>query len=105
MSGLQATEDRVKERLEKYLSRDENGIRKIVLNLFITGDKFTTSDVYKHLEHECCDVSYRGVSAMVGLMNTRLGILSINVTGDHNIYSLKDDYKPVVESILVHAAQ
>lgn len=105
VSGLQATEDKVKERLEKYLSRDENGIRKIVLNLFITGDKFTTSDVYKHLEQECCEVSYRGVSAMVGLMNTRLGILSINVTGDHNIYSLKDDYKPVVEAILTHTAQ
>lgn len=105
VSGLQATEDKVKERLEKYLSRDENGIRKIVLNLFITGDKFTTSDVYKHLEQESCEVSYRGVSAMVGLMNTRLGILSINVTGDHNIYSLKDDYKPVVESILTYTAQ
>ena len=105
VAGLQATEDKVKERLEKYLSRDENGIRKIVLNLFITGNKFTTSDVYKHLEQESCEVSYRGVSAMVGLMNTRLGILSINVTGDHNIYSLKDDYKPVVESILTHAAQ
>ena len=105
VSGLQATEDKVKERLEKYLSRDENGIRKIVLNLFISGNKFTTSDVYKHLEQESCEVSYRGVSAMVGLMNTRLGILSINVTGDHNIYSLKDDYKPVVESILTHAAQ
>jgi|GEM_PF-76039 len=105
VSGLQATEDKVKERLEKYLSRDENGIRKIVLNLFISGNKFTTSDVYKHLEQESCEVSYRGVSAMVGLMNTRLGILSINVTGDHNIYSLKDDYKPVVESMLVHTAQ
>lgn len=105
MSGLQTSEDRVRERVEKYLSRDENGIRKIVLNLFTTGDKFTTGDVYKHLEQERCDVSYRGVSAMVGLMNTRLGILSINVTGDHNIYSLKDDYKPVVQAILTHAAQ
>ncbi|MDR0768271.1 MAG: DUF2551 domain-containing protein [Methanosarcinales archaeon] len=104
MSGLQS-EDRVKERLEKYLSRDENGIRKIVLNLFITGNKFTTGDVYKHLERESCSVSYRGVSAMVGLMNTRLGILSINVTGDHNIYSLKDDYKPVVQAILTRTAQ
>ena len=29
-------------------------------------------------------------SAMVGLMNTCLGILSIDVSGDHNIYSLMD---------------
>ena len=98
------TEDKVKERLEKYLSRDENGMRKIVLNLFITGNKFTTGDVYRHLEQESFEVSYRGVSAMVGLMNTRLGILSINVTGEHNIYSLKDDYKSVVETILTQIA-
>jgi hypothetical protein len=37
---------------------------------------------------------------MVGLMNTRLGILSIDVSGDHNIYSLKNDHKAVVRSVL-----
>ena len=37
---------------------------------------------------------------MVGLMNTRPGILSIDVPGDHNIYSLKDDHKSVVKSVL-----
>ena len=37
---------------------------------------------------------------MAGPMNTRLGILSIDVSGDHNIYSLKDDHKSVVKSVL-----
>jgi len=37
---------------------------------------------------------------MPELMNTRLGILSIDVSGDHNIYSLKDDHKSVVKSVL-----
>lgn len=37
---------------------------------------------------------------MVGLMNMRLGILSIDVTGDHNIYSLKEGYRKVVASVL-----
>jgi hypothetical protein len=37
---------------------------------------------------------------MVGLMNTRLGILSIDVSGDHNVYSLKGDHKGVVRSVL-----
>lgn len=84
----------------KYLGRDENGIRKVVLNLFLTGDKFTTGEVYDYLDNGDFDVSYRGVSAMVGLMNTRLGILSINVTGDHNVYSLKENYKSIVGSVL-----
>ncbi len=33
-------------------------------------------------------------------MNTRLGILSIDVTGDHNIYSLKEGHKQLVKSVL-----
>lgn len=37
---------------------------------------------------------------MAGLMNTRPGILSIDVSGDHNIHSLKDDHESVVKSVL-----
>jgi hypothetical protein len=33
-------------------------------------------------------------------MNTRLGILSIDVTGDHNIYLLKEDYRDIVRNVL-----
>ncbi len=93
-------ENKIKERLLKYLSRDENNIRKTVLNMFLSGSKFTTSDVYNYLLNKNFQVSYRGVSAMVGLMNTRLGILSINVTGDHNVYSLKENYKETVKILL-----
>jgi hypothetical protein len=97
---LETIEERVKVRLVKYLGRDDTGIRKVVLKMFLNGDTFTTGDVFEYLEKTDFEVSYRGVSAMVGLMNTRLGILSINVTGDHNIYSLKEDYKDVVRSVL-----
>ena len=101
MFGLEETiEDRVRARLIKYLGRDDTGIRKVVLKLFLEGGRYTTGDIYEFLHKKDFDVSYRGVSAMVGLMNTRLGILSIDVTGDHNIYLLKDDYRSVVDSVL-----
>lgn len=100
MFVLETIEERVKERLIKYLSRDDTGIRKVVLRLFLDGGKFTTGNVYEHLHKTDFDVSYRGVSAMVGLMNTRLGILSIDVTGDHNIYLLKEDYRDIVGLVL-----
>lgn len=100
MLVLETIEERVKARLIKYLGRDDTGIRKVVLKLFLEGGMFTTGDVYEYLHKTNFGVSYRGVSAMVGLMNTRLGILSINVTGDHNIYSLKEDYKGIVQSVL-----
>lgn len=92
--------DKVKERVMKYLSRDETNIRKTVLNLFLNGSKFTTIDIYYYLINREFHVSYRGVSAMVGLMNTRLGILSINITGNHNIYSIKENYKDTIKYLL-----
>jgi len=92
--------ERIEERLKNYLKRDGVGIRRAVLTLFLHDKSYTTEDVYTHLDKEGFDVSYRGVSAMVGLMNTRLGILSIDVSGDHNIYSLKSDHKEIVSVVL-----
>jgi hypothetical protein len=97
---MERAEERIQERLRNYLKRDGVGIRKAVLKLFLSDGSYTTEDVYTYLEREGFAVSYRGVSAMVGLMNTRLGILSIDVSGDHNIYSLKNDHKGVVRSVL-----
>ncbi len=90
----------VEDRLKHYLERDGLGVRRAVLELFLQKHIFTTEEVYQHLKNSGFTVSYRGVSAMVGLMNTRLGIFSIDVTKNHNIYSLKDSYKDVVQSLL-----
>ena len=103
----------VKDRLRDYLDRDNDGIRRAVLKLFLKNQIFTTEEIYQHLKHNGYDVSYRGVSAMVGLMNTKLGIFKIDVTKDRkyihkrriqkhdrNIYSLKDVYKNTVKLLL-----
>ncbi|MCQ8902656.1 MAG: DUF2551 domain-containing protein [Methanothrix sp.] len=97
---MESAEERIQERLRNYLKRDGIGIRKAVLRLFLSDSSFTTEDIFTYLEKEGFNVSYRGVSAMVGLMNTRLGILSIDVSGDHNVYSLKNDHKMIVKSVL-----
>ncbi|MDI9617194.1 MAG: DUF2551 domain-containing protein [Methanothrix sp.] len=97
---MESAEERIQERLRNYLKRDGIGIRKAVLKLFLSDSSFTTEDIFTYLEKEGFNVSYRGVSAMVGLMNTRLGILSIDVSGDHNVYSLKNDHKMIVKSVL-----
>jgi Fe2+ or Zn2+ uptake regulation protein len=97
---MESAEERIQERLRNYLKRDGMGIRKAVLKLFLNDQSYTTEDVYTYLEKEGFDVSYRGVSAMVGLMNTRLGVLSIDVSGDHNVYSLKSDHMAIVRSVL-----
>lgn len=60
---------------------------------------YITEDVFTFLAKEGLR-SARRVSAMAGFMNTSLGILSINVSGDHNIHSLKDDHTSVVKSVM-----
>lgn len=92
--------ENTKTRITKYLMRDETGIRRSVLKLFLTGKSYTTQDIFCALSGEEYDVSYRGVSAMVGLMNTRLGILRIDVKGDHNLYSMKIEYKNTVKQVM-----
>jgi hypothetical protein len=92
--------EKIRTRLIKYLKRDEAGIRKTVLKLFLNCKPYTTQDVFDFLIKEGFDVNYRGVSAMVGLMNTRLGILRIDVKGDHNVYSLKNGYKNAVKTVM-----
>lgn len=92
--------DAIKTRLTKYLMRDETGIRKSVLKLFLEEKPYTTQNVFDLLKKQGFDVNYRGISAMVGLMNTRLGILRIDVRGDHNVYSLKDEYKKSVKATM-----
>jgi len=97
---LNKTNDQVKERLIKYLRKDETNLRKTVLKMFLAGETYTTNNIYNNLVQQGFDLNYRGVSAMVGLMNTRLGILRVDVTREHNHYSLKDDFKVVVQTVL-----
>ncbi|CAD6492775.1 MAG: hypothetical protein EMLJLAPB_00361 [Candidatus Argoarchaeum ethanivorans] len=97
---LSKTDERIRERTKRYLIHDDTNVRKAVLKLFLEDNTFTTEAIYKYLTSKDFDMNYRGVSAMVGLMNTRLGVLRIDVTGNHNIYSLKKEYKETVKTIL-----
>lgn len=88
--------DEIEERLRKYLERDRKGVRKKLLRLFLRGGKYTTEEIFEMLGG---DVNLRGVSAMVGLMGARLGILKMEL-GDKNKYFLKSEYMDLVESVL-----
>jgi arginine repressor len=92
----------IKTRLTKYLKKDETGIRKSILKFFLNGTPFTTQDVFDLLKTEGFDVNYRGISATVGLMNTRLGILRVDVKGDRNLYTLKEEYKSALKTIMAN---
>jgi len=93
-------EDGVRTRLSKFLVKDKIGIRKCLLNLFLQTKNYTTCEIYTHLKKQGFEVNYRAVSAMVGQMHTRLGILRIYLKREHRCYSLKEDHRDIVKMIL-----
>src|SRR4030067_3506295 len=70
-----------------HLVKDKIGIRKCLLSLFLQARNYTTCEVYDYLKKQGFEVNYRGVSAMVGQMHTRLGILRIYLKREHRCYS------------------
>jgi hypothetical protein len=92
--------ERVKIRLIKFLLKDKLGIRKYLLKLFLQAKSCTTGEVYDYLIKQGFNVNYRGVSAMVGQMHSRLGILRVYSANKRNVYTLKENYLNVVKMVL-----
>ena len=95
--SMKKIDDGVKNRLIKFLLKDKIGIRKSLLSLFSEAKSCTTVDIYDYLIKQ---VNYRAVSSMVGQMHSRLGILRLNWTNEHNVYTIKEDYLDIVKMIL-----
>ena len=89
----------IEERVRKYLERDKDGIRKELLKVFLEGKKFTTDEIHKRLVERGFNINVKGVSAMVGLISARLGILKTEL-GEKNRYHLKEEYAEIVRKIL-----
>jgi hypothetical protein len=93
-------DDGVKNRLIKFLLKDKLGIRKSLLRLFAEVKSCNTVEIYHYLLKQGFNVNYRAVSSMVGQMHSRLGILRFNLTYEHNVYTLKEDYLGIVKLVL-----
>ena len=96
---MKEREKEIKLRLRRYLERDKKGIRKELLKLLLDNKKYTTDEIYQKLKDKDLDLKARGVSAMVGLMSARLGILKMEL-GEKNKYYLKEEYADLVKSVL-----
>ncbi|RUM33613.1 MAG: hypothetical protein DSY33_04085 [Archaeoglobus sp.] len=93
-------QEEIKVRLKKYLERDRNGIRRELLKILLDGEKYTTDEIYNRLKDRLnVSVNKRGVSAMVGLMCARLGILKTEL-GERNKYYIKPEYVDLVKEFI-----
>jgi hypothetical protein len=93
-------DQKVKNRLIRFLRKDKIGIRNSLLRLFSEEKSCNTVEIYDYLIKQGFNVNYRAVSAMVGQMHSRLGILGFYLTCEHNVYTLKEDYFNIVKMVL-----
>jgi hypothetical protein len=93
-------DQKVKNRLIRFLRKDKIGIRKSLLRLFSEKKSCNTVEIYDYLIKQGFNINYRAVSAMVGQMHSRLGILRFYLTCEHNVYTLKEDYLGIIKLIL-----
>ena len=98
--SMKKIDDGVKNRLIKFILKDKTGIRKALLWLFLKMKSCNTVEIYAFLIKQGFNINYRAVSSMVGQMHSRLGILRFNLTDEHNVYTLKEDYLNIVEMVL-----
>jgi hypothetical protein len=98
--SMKKIDDGVKNRLLKFLLKDKIGIRKSLLRLFSEAKSWNTVEIYDYLIKQGFNVNYRAVSSMVGQMHSRLGILRFNLTNEHNVYTIKEDYLSIVNMVL-----
>ncbi len=89
----------IERRIKKYLDRDKTGIRRELLKILLEDKKFTTDEILAKLTEKGFVINLRGVSAMVGLISARFGILKTEL-GEKNRYYLKREYKEVLRNIL-----
>jgi len=96
---MEAKEKEIEIRLRRYLERDRKGVRVEMLKLMLSGEKYTTNEIYRELQARGVEIKTRGVSAMIGLMSARLGIIKMEL-GSKNRYFLKPEYSALVTRIL-----
>jgi len=92
-------EREIEARLRKYLDRDRNGVRRALIETLLSGQKYTTDEIYRILNGREFELNIRGVSAMVGLIGARIGILKVEM-GEKNRYYLKEEYRNLVKRVL-----
>ncbi|MDK2876280.1 MAG: hypothetical protein PWQ22_690 [Archaeoglobaceae archaeon] len=89
----------VKERLKAYLKRDKTGMRKELLLLLLQGGKYSSSEIQDFLKSKGYEVSQKGVSAMIGFIGSRLGIIKSDGI-EKRRYFLKKEYAQMVKEIV-----
>ncbi|UUX92947.1 DUF2551 domain-containing protein [Methanoplanus endosymbiosus] len=91
----------IEKRLKNYLSRDKDGIRRELLNIFVRVKSVTVEDTHNKLKERFA-ISYQSVASMIGIIASKMGILHIikSRDNDQTRYVLKDQYADLVARVV-----
>ena len=93
--------DIVEERLRLWLAGDLKGIRHAMIRIFLSQRDLSIREIYDILSGSF-QISYHSVSGMVGIISSRIGILTGTRDASHRcrLYRLREKDMPVVRRIL-----
>ncbi|MFH0968443.1 MAG: DUF2551 domain-containing protein [Methanobacteriota archaeon] len=93
--------DIVEERLRSWLDGDQKGIRHEIIRIFLCRSDLSIQEIYEHLSYSF-QISYHSVSGMVGIISSRIGILT-GIWDAHlrcRLYRIRERDMPVVRRII-----
>jgi len=92
----------INKRLHEYLATDVQGIRRIVLQVFIKMKSLTADTLHRILMERGYSITLKQVTAMLGVIHSKLGILHAhkNSYDSKYEYSLKEKYEGIVQKAL-----
>ena len=93
--------DIVEERLSSWLAGDQEGIRHAMIRILLTHNDLSIQEIYEKLSCSF-SISYHSVSGMIGIVSSRIGIITGIRSETHRcrLYRLRDKHKPIVRRIV-----
>lgn len=100
MTDQDKRHDIVEERLRSWLAGDEAGVRHAMIRIFLNHSDLSIQEIYERLSGSF-PVSYHSVAGMVGILSSRIGVITGTRTGKRfRLYRLREKDMPVVRRII-----
>ncbi|MHC1596646.1 MAG: DUF2551 domain-containing protein [Candidatus Syntropharchaeales archaeon] len=90
----------IEERLSVYLMNDKEGMRRSMLQILLERGECTTKELHELLTEAGFEKTYRGICAILGSMNSKLGLLTITTRSRSRIYQMKPECRDVVRYVM-----
>lgn len=92
---------KIKQRLQKFIEKDEDGVRSNILCVFLNSNKLTIDDLYSIIATKY-SVSRNSIASLVGYIQSKLGIIQ-SYKKDYKsptVYYLKEKYAFIIKIVL-----